>query len=123
MSGNTNGKSIAQLAVLMQQGALDPVALAEETLDGIRSYRDPSVFIALTPERAMAEAEAASRRIKSGRSLGMLDGIPIAWKDLFDLEGMVTTAGSTVLAKGLEAMPPSSSISRRQGWCRSAAPT
>ena len=104
MSGNTNGKSIAQLAVLMQQGALDPVALAEETLDGIRSYRDPSVFIALTPERAMAEAEAASRRIKSGRSLGMLDGIPIAWKDLFDLEGMVTTAGSTVLAKGLEAM-------------------
>jgi len=98
-----NGRSIAQLSVLIQAGALDPVALAEQTLDGIGSYRDSSVFIALTPERARAEAEAASRRIRSGRSLGMLDGIPIAWKDLFDLEGMVTTAGSTVLAKGLKA--------------------
>lgn len=99
MAASNQGKSIAQLSVLIQQGALDPVALAEETLDAIRNYRDQSVFITLTPLRAMAEAEASSTRIKAGRSLGVLDGIPIAWKDLFDLEGMVTTAGSKVLAR------------------------
>ena len=99
MAGGNKGKSIAQLSVLIQSGALDPVALTEETLDAIRAYKDQSVFISLTPERAKAEAEAASKRIKAGRSLGALDGIPMAWKDLFDLEGMVTTAGSKVLAR------------------------
>lgn len=93
------GKTIAQLSVLVQNGALDPVALAEETLDAIRNYKDQSIFVSLTPERARAEAEASSKRIRAGRSLGVLDGIPIAWKDLFDLEGLVTTAGSKVLAR------------------------
>jgi aspartyl-tRNA(Asn)/glutamyl-tRNA(Gln) amidotransferase subunit A len=98
MTSGNPGKSIAQLSVLIQAGTLDPVALAEETLDGIRGYKDQSVFISLTPERALAEAKASSERVKSGRSLGLLDGIPIAWKDLFDLEGMTTTAGSVILA-------------------------
>ncbi|CUX59227.1 conserved hypothetical protein [Agrobacterium genomosp. 13 str. CFBP 6927] len=92
------GKNIAQLSVLIQSGHLDPCALAEETLDAIGKEGDQAIFVGLTAARAMAEAEAASRRIREGRSLGVLDGIPVAWKDLFDLEGMATTAGSTVLA-------------------------
>ncbi|MDB5554806.1 MAG: amidase [Rhizobium sp.] len=103
MTPGNPGKSVAQLSVLIQAGALDPVALAEETLDGIRGYKDQSVFVALTPDRAMAEAKASFARIKSGRSLGLLDGIPIAWKDLFDLEGMTTTAGSVILADAPKA--------------------
>ena len=98
MTSGNPGKSIAQLSVLIQTGALDPVALTEEVLDGIRAWRDQSLFVSLTPERALAEAKAARTRISAGRSLGLLDGIPIAWKDLFDLEGMATTAGSIVLA-------------------------
>jgi aspartyl-tRNA(Asn)/glutamyl-tRNA(Gln) amidotransferase subunit A len=104
MATDITGKSIAQLSVLIQSGMLDPLVLAEQTLDAIRSYRDQSIFISLTPERAMAEADVSSRRIRSGRSLGVLDGIPVAWKDLFDLEGEVTTAGSKVLAGGLAAV-------------------
>lgn len=98
MSQPIRGRSIASLAVALQSGALDPVALAEETFAAIRAHDDPAVFIALTEERAMGEAKAAAARLKAGRALGMLDGIPIAWKDLFDLEGTVTTAGSVVLA-------------------------
>ncbi|MCL6707636.1 amidase [Pseudomonas sp. R2.Fl] len=93
------GKSLAQLAVLIQQQALDPIALAEETLDAIANYPDRAVFTTVTADRALAEARSASERIRSGRSLGLLDGIPIAWKDLFALEGLPTTAGSKVLAK------------------------
>ncbi|MDX3929713.1 MAG: amidase [Shinella sp.] len=92
------GKTIAQLASLIQSGSLDPVTLAEETLDAIRSHGDQAIFTRLLPERALAEAQASSVRIRQGRSLGMLDGIPIAWKDLFDIEGLATTAGSVVLA-------------------------
>lgn len=98
MTERYGSRSLAGLSALLQTGVLDPVTLAEETLDAIRGHDDPSIFVALTEKRAMAEAEAASRRIRSGRSLGLLDGIPIAWKDLFDLEGMPTTAGSIVLA-------------------------
>lgn len=103
MAEGNPGKSVAQLSVLIQSGALDPVALAEEVLDGIRIYRDQSLFVSLTPERALAEAAAARDRIRAGRSRGLLDGIPIAWKDLFDLEGMATTAGSVVLADATPA--------------------
>ncbi|NTB99071.1 amidase [Agrobacterium tumefaciens] len=92
------GKNIAQLSVLLQSGHLDPRALVEETLDAVGREDDHAIFIELTAARAMSEAEAAAKRIGDGRSCGVLDGIPVAWKDLFDLEGMATTAGSTVLA-------------------------
>ncbi|WP_438753317.1 amidase [Pararhizobium sp. O133] len=95
MDGNM---SVAGLSVLLQSGALDPVMLAEAMLDNIAGYKDQSIFTEILGDRALADARAASVRIRSGRSLGLLDGIPIAWKDLFDTEGSVTKAGSVVLS-------------------------
>ncbi|WEX77587.1 amidase [Sinorhizobium numidicum] len=92
----TNQKTLASLAVLVQSGQLDPIALAEDTLTRIESHADHSIFVGLTRDRAAQEAKAASERLKAGRSLGLLDGLPVAWKDLFDLAGTVTTAGSAV---------------------------
>jgi aspartyl-tRNA(Asn)/glutamyl-tRNA(Gln) amidotransferase subunit A len=92
-----NAMSIAQLSTLIQSGAVDPVAVAETTFDAIAAA-DPAIFTALSKERALAEAKASVLRIRDGRSLGVLDGIPIGWKDLFDMKGMTTTAGSKVLA-------------------------
>jgi aspartyl-tRNA(Asn)/glutamyl-tRNA(Gln) amidotransferase subunit A len=103
MTSGNPGKSIAQLSALIQSGTLDPVALTDEVLDGIHAWRDQSIFVSLTPERARAEAEESRNRIRAGRSLGVLDGIPIAWKDLFDLEGVATTAGSVVLSDAAPA--------------------
>jgi aspartyl-tRNA(Asn)/glutamyl-tRNA(Gln) amidotransferase subunit A len=93
----TSHKTLASLAVLVQSGEFDPVALVQETLSSIGSHPDQSIFVELTRERAIREAEGASARIRAGRSLGLLDGLPVAWKDLFDLAGSVTTAGSIVL--------------------------
>ncbi|GAA3082586.1 amidase [Rhizobium viscosum] len=95
--------SIAQLSLIIQSGKADPVDVAEAIFDGIEQYADKAVFTALLRERAMREAHASSKRIREGRSLGALDGIPIAWKDLFDIEGMATTAGSVVLASDAPA--------------------
>ncbi|AOF92984.1 amidase [Sinorhizobium sp. RAC02] len=91
-------RSVAQLSVLLQSGTLDPVELAEETLKAIEGNTDTAIFTYLLKDRAKAEAEASRRRIRKGRSLGVLDGVPIAWKDLFDIEGLPTTAGSRVFA-------------------------
>ncbi len=98
MTQTLTAMSIAQLSTLIQSGALDPVTLAQATFEAI-SAADPAIFTALSKERALAEAAASSRRVRDGRSLGPLDGIPIAWKDLFDMSGMTTMAGSKVLAR------------------------
>lgn len=97
-------KSIAGLSVLLQSGALNPVALATGTLEKITGYKDQAIFTKVLEERALTEAKASAQRINSGRSLGLLDGIPVAWKDLFNTEGSVTTSGSAVLS----GSPPAS---------------
>src|SRR5690348_16482226 len=55
-------------------------------------------------DAARAAADAADRRAKTGQSLGALDGAIVSIKDLYDVAGEVTRAGSRVLAdEGLVA--------------------
>ncbi|AQS84697.1 MAG: AtzE family amidohydrolase [Acetobacter aceti] len=51
----------------------------------------------LLPERALHMADTLDARIANGDPVGVLAGVPFGVKDLFDMEGIVTTAGSTVL--------------------------
>ncbi|MEO8022705.1 amidase [Polaromonas sp.] len=60
------------------------------------------VFTRLHANKARAAARAADRRAASGQPLGPLDGRIVSIKDLFDVAGEATTAGSTLL---LEAAP------------------
>ena len=87
----------AELARKLRKGTLDPVALAEEAFAKNESVGDRAIFTELLRDRAMAEAKAARRRLKAGTPASLLDGVPVAWKDLFDFKGRVTTAGSVVL--------------------------
>lgn len=80
------------VTTLFSQGRLTPLALAEACLQAAK--KSENVFIVLTGQRALAEAAASSERWKAKKPLSALDGVPIAWKDLFDLAGTVTTAGS-----------------------------
>jgi aspartyl-tRNA(Asn)/glutamyl-tRNA(Gln) amidotransferase subunit A len=48
-------------------------------------------------ERARAEADAADARVRTGQPLGPIDGAIVSIKDLFDVAGEVTRAGSRVL--------------------------
>ena len=61
-------------------------------------------FVSLFAEQAMAEAEAIDRRRRAGLWTGLLGGIPISIKDLFDVRGRATTAGSRVLAGSTPAV-------------------
>ena len=54
-------------------------------------------------DQAKAAAEAADARVRDGVSLGPLDGTIVSIKDLFDVAGEVTRAGSKALAE--EAKP------------------
>lgn len=84
----------ATLARKLRKGKIDPVELLQQTLEAIRSCDDQAIFIDILADRAMVEAKASRKRLKAGKPLSALDGVPIGWKDLFDLEGRVTTVGS-----------------------------
>lgn len=75
------------------QGATDPIQELERAFDVIQQVND-STFISLSLERAYREARASTERWKAHTPLSLFDGVPIAWKDLFDVQGTVTTAGS-----------------------------
>lgn len=69
----------------------------EDKLIAAVSPRAQHVFTRLMVETARAEADAADARFRAGLSLGPLDGKIISIKDLFDVAGDVTTAGSIIL--------------------------
>ena len=88
--------SVIDMVADLKKGNLCPVELVEKTLADIKSS-DPTIFTELLEERALKEAHASRKRHREGNLLSAWDGIPVAWKDLFDIEGRVTTAGSVVL--------------------------
>jgi aspartyl-tRNA(Asn)/glutamyl-tRNA(Gln) amidotransferase subunit A len=92
------GRSALQLAGIMGGGVLDAEEVAARTFAAIRACDDQAIFTRLTEDRATGEARMAAHRARAGRPRGLLDGVPVAWKDLFDLQGVTTTAGSRVLA-------------------------
>jgi aspartyl-tRNA(Asn)/glutamyl-tRNA(Gln) amidotransferase subunit A len=94
---NSTPRTAAALGAELRAGRFDAVELAERTLAAINSHSDKAIFTEVFAVRARREAAAAAARLKAGRPLSPLDGVPAAWKDLFDVEGRVTTAGSVVL--------------------------
>jgi aspartyl-tRNA(Asn)/glutamyl-tRNA(Gln) amidotransferase subunit A len=89
--------SVAELSRAFAERALSPVDVVEALLERIRK-RDPALhaFIAVYEGDARLAAEAADRAIRAGHRVGPLHGVPIALKDLVDIEGRVTTGGSRV---------------------------
>lgn len=80
-------------------GRIDPVDLVQGFLDAAAAHElGPRIYSALTADRARAEAEAARKRASDGVRRGLLDGVPVSWKDLFDSAGVATEAGSALLA-------------------------
>mgnify|MGYP001484169412 CR=1 FL=1 len=95
-------ESITSLADRIGTGNLSPVSIAEELLGRIDALDGRlRSFIRVMPGQALAQARAAEIALKSGANLGILHGIPYAAKDLFDVKGAPTTAGTHLLAHNL----------------------
>lgn len=97
-------ESIASLAARIGSGSTTPVKVTEELLSRIDALDGKlHAFIRVMPEHALARARAAEAARREGRSPGQLNGIPYAAKDLFDVKGVPTTAGTRFLADNLAA--------------------
>src|SRR5437867_4261032 len=91
--------TVAELSSAIGARALSPIDAVGALLERIRQL-DPRLhaFIAVYESDARLAAEGADRAIRAGHRVGPLHGVPIALKDIVDLEGRVTTGGSKVWA-------------------------
>jgi aspartyl-tRNA(Asn)/glutamyl-tRNA(Gln) amidotransferase subunit A len=96
---------VADLSAAFTRRALSPVDVVDALLARIEKL-DPKLhaFVDVYAAEARLAAEAAEKAIRSGHSVGPLHGVPVALKDLVDLEGRVTTGGSKVWAKRVSAV-------------------
>lgn len=91
-------KPAAEQGRAIGRGDLDPLALTEAYLAAASAHPEAGrIYARLTESRALAEAGAASARARAGLRRGLLDGVPVSWKDLFDTAGVATEAGSRLL--------------------------
>jgi aspartyl-tRNA(Asn)/glutamyl-tRNA(Gln) amidotransferase subunit A len=79
---------------LVASGGITARDLCERSLARTHDEVARSALITTTPARARREADRSDQRARSGRVRSELDGVPITFKDLFDVAGTVTTAGS-----------------------------
>ena len=89
--------SAADIAPAVASGRLSAKAVIEAALARIRE-RDPmlNAFTAVTEERARKRADALDAARARGKALGPLAGVPFAVKNLFDVAGLPTLAGSKI---------------------------
>jgi len=113
MASDASFATIAELAPAIQSGALRSVDLTERLLDRIGRLNGAlHAIVGLTRERALAEAATADAMIGTGDYLGPLHGIPYLAKDLFDVAGEVTTAGSRAMSNAPAAERDSAVVAR-----------
>jgi 1-carboxybiuret hydrolase len=89
--------SAGEIAQSVAAGKTSAVEVAEAALARI-AERDErlNAFTAITRERALAKARAVDADRAAGRTLGPLAGVPFAVKNLFDVKGLPTLAGSKI---------------------------
>jgi aspartyl-tRNA(Asn)/glutamyl-tRNA(Gln) amidotransferase subunit A len=89
--------SAQQLSTEISTRRLSPIAAVEAFLARIAAQNQQlHAFTDIYDDDARLAAEAADKAIRSGHAVGPLHGVPIALKDLIDIEGKVTTGGSAV---------------------------
>lgn len=96
--------SIAEVARAIASRAVRAEAITAACLARI-AERDPAInaFILVMENEALAQAREADREIAAGRYRGPLHGVPVSLKDLIDVRGTTTTAGSRVRAGHMAA--------------------
>jgi len=96
--------TIRDYANAYRSGAATPVEVAERTLTAIRdsdaSSRPLRAFIANDREDVLAQALAAAERLRLGRPLSVLDGVPVAVKDEVDQAPYASHVGTSFLGTG-----------------------
>jgi aspartyl-tRNA(Asn)/glutamyl-tRNA(Gln) amidotransferase subunit A len=92
--------SASELRHAFGKGELSPVEVTRSYLDRIANHNPRlHAYLEVFSEGAMRQAQASEQRLASGLPVGILEGVPLALKDLIHIQGRRTTSGSTVHAQ------------------------
>ncbi|HEY0616335.1 MAG TPA: amidase [Kribbella sp.] len=104
MSDDAADLSLVEILQLLRRRRLSARELVRDCLRRIE-LTEPTIraFVTQTPELAMAAARRADDSRAAGAEVGPLAGVPVAVKDVFLTKGVLTTAGSQILANYIPA--------------------
>jgi len=108
--------SVIDTAAAVRAGRQTAVDITRANLDRIAA-RDSSIkaFTAVVADRALAAAARIDNLVRSGRDPGPLAGVGFAVKNLFDIEGLTTLAGSRIDAELPPAARDATLVARLEG--------
>ena len=86
--------------------------LVEEALAAATAPAAAPAFVATSAATARAAADAADAAVAAGRDPGALAGLAVSIKDLFDVAGEVTAAGSKILREAPAAAGDAPAVAR-----------
>ncbi len=91
--------SLTAARAAVSDGRTSAVRLAEAHFERIAAQDgELGCYLALSRERALAQAENVDAAVQAGKPLGALAGVPVAIKDVLATKGVETTSGSKILA-------------------------
>ncbi len=88
--------TIKEARKALDKGEFSAVELTKAHIEAMEKGRELNAFITETPDLAIEMAKKSDEKIKQGKA-GILEGIPVAQKDLFCTKGVLTTAASHIL--------------------------
>ncbi|HYN35996.1 MAG TPA: Asp-tRNA(Asn)/Glu-tRNA(Gln) amidotransferase subunit GatA, partial [Actinomycetota bacterium] len=90
--------SAVELARAVRAGDLSSKEITQAFLDRSKEVNEAlGAYLEISEEQALEQAMAADERRTKGESSSDIDGVPVAYKDVFSTKGVATTAGSRIL--------------------------
>ncbi len=110
-TGSILDRGIREIGIGYRRGDWSPLDVVEASLARIDAT-EPRVhaWVMVDADGARAAAECAGREMKTGQDRGILHGIPLGIKDIFDVAGMPTRCGSLAREHALPASQDAASI-------------
>ncbi|MBE9215720.1 AtzE family amidohydrolase [Plectonema cf. radiosum LEGE 06105] len=108
---NLNSADAITIATAVQQAKISAVDVVKASLDRIAA-RDSQLncFTTVTAETALQNAAQIDQQIQKGNYPGLLAGVPFAVKNLYDIAGLTTLAGSKINAENKTATQDATAI-------------
>ncbi len=96
--------TILEAAAAIRSGKTTSRSLTESCLARIHTLQPKlNAYITILDSEALAQADALDRELREGKDRGLLHGIPVALKDVYETNGVRTTCGSKLFVNNIPA--------------------
>lgn len=90
-------KSIKEIINGYMKKEFSPIEILQEYVEQTKAHNPKlNAFITVNEEKAFNQAAISEKKIMAGEDIGILEGIPISYKDNIDTKGLLTTSGSVI---------------------------